>query len=150
MPGPGFIAKVGAAQTHGAYSVFESMLPPGLPGPAPHVHTAEGAWYVIQGTLKFVVDADEFIAEAGSFVLVPRGVRHSFSNVGNEPAKHLTIFSPPRDALWTAIGELRTAAGNGSLNTEELIALYQKHGEALGALARGWVREHVGGYLTLF
>jgi mannose-6-phosphate isomerase-like protein (cupin superfamily) len=137
MPDPGFIAKAGAAETHGAYSVFESILPPGVPGPAPHLHTAEEAWYVIQGTLKFVVGADEFIAEAGSFVLAPRGVRHSFANLGKGPAKHLTIFSPPRDALWTAVSEMRLAAGNGSLNTEELIALYKEHGEALGALARG-------------
>jgi quercetin dioxygenase-like cupin family protein len=136
MPGLDFIVKVGAAETRGTYSVFESVLPPGLPGPRLHVHTAEEGWYVIEGTLRFKVGEDEWTAEAGSFVLAPRGTRHSFSNIGQGPAKFLTIFTPPRDVLWTAVALLREAAGNAPMDVAKLNALYEQHGEDLAALAQ--------------
>ncbi len=34
------------------------------------------------------------IAKAGSFLLVPRGTRHTFSRVEKKPAKFLVTFSP--------------------------------------------------------
>jgi mannose-6-phosphate isomerase-like protein (cupin superfamily) len=94
IPGLGFIVKAGATETLGAYSVFESILPSGFPGPKPHTHTAEEAWYVIEGTLKFDIGEDEFVAEAGSLVLAPRGARHSFSNVGAGPVAVSTSGVP--------------------------------------------------------
>jgi mannose-6-phosphate isomerase-like protein (cupin superfamily) len=136
MPGPGFIVKAGDAETLGAYSVFESTLSADTPGPLPHVHMAEEAWYVIEGTMKFSIGEEEFIAGAGSFVLAPRGTLHSFSNIGGGTAKHLTIFSPPRDALWTAVSEMREAARDASLDIERLIALYDKYGEDTAALGQ--------------
>ena len=35
-----------------------------------------------------------FIAKTGSFVLVPKGTIHTFSRVGQKPAKFLVIYSP--------------------------------------------------------
>jgi mannose-6-phosphate isomerase-like protein (cupin superfamily) len=136
VPGLSFIIKVGATETLGAYSVFETMLPSGFPGPKPHTHTAEEAWYVIEGTLRFSMNERDIVAEAGSFVLAPRGARHSFISVGDGPVKMLTIFSPPRDALWTAVSEMREAAGDASLDIAQFSDLYKEHGEDLAGLGQ--------------
>ena len=52
-------------------------------GPGPHVHRAHvDAFYVVEGELRFGVDPDvePVRAPAGTFVLVPPGVVHTFAN----------------------------------------------------------------------
>jgi mannose-6-phosphate isomerase-like protein (cupin superfamily) len=130
LPTADLIVKAGELDTGGAYSIFESLVPPGAPGPLPHVHgVAEEAWYILNGSLTFKIGAREFVANEGSFVLAPRGVLHSFSNPGDIPARHLTFFSPPRDVLWRTVTEMREAAGSSPLDVEKMVALYARYGE---------------------
>ena len=52
----------------------------GRHGPAAHVHDDEDdAFFVLDGELVFVLDDDEVVATAGTFVLVPPGVEHTSS-----------------------------------------------------------------------
>lgn len=89
------VMKAWSGATHGAYAMAEMMKPPGV-GPTPHVHPdAEEAFYVLEGELEFKVSAGIFVAPAGSFVLVPRGVEHAFRNSGDTEARYLGIMSPP-------------------------------------------------------
>jgi mannose-6-phosphate isomerase-like protein (cupin superfamily) len=83
----------------GSFVVAEWVDPGGPQVIAPlHVHYADDeAWYVLEGTLGFVLGEDEVEAAAGTAVHVPRGVRHSFSNPRPEPARYLLIM-PPRIA----------------------------------------------------
>jgi quercetin dioxygenase-like cupin family protein len=93
--GHAIVRKASGEETHGAYSVTESTRPVGLGAPS-HDHAEhEEAFYVLEGNLRFDVSGSEVSASAGSFVLVPRGVTHSFSIVGDSPARYLCIFSPP-------------------------------------------------------
>ncbi|SRR5579884_853930 len=86
--------KARAAQTGGAMTVLENVIPPGQ-GPPLHVHTGEDeAWYVLEGHLRFQLEDDVRVACAGSFVFVPRGMAHCFQNIADEPARILVIFTP--------------------------------------------------------
>ena len=82
------------ADTDGAYSLAEVELVGD--GPPQHIHKAEDeAFYVLEGEINVLMGERTFIAKAGAFVRIPRGTRHTFCRVGQEPAKLLAIFSPP-------------------------------------------------------
>ena len=60
-----------------------------------HVHhNDDEAWYVLEGKLRVKRGVEEILAEAGSGVLVPRGVAHTYWNPGPEHARYLLIMSP--------------------------------------------------------
>jgi quercetin dioxygenase-like cupin family protein len=86
--------KARGDETGGTLTAFENVIPP-LEGPPLHVHANEDeAWYVLEGDLRFRLDADVRSAPAGSFVFVPRGTPHCFTNVGDTPARILVLFTP--------------------------------------------------------
>jgi mannose-6-phosphate isomerase-like protein (cupin superfamily) len=65
-----------------------------------HVHAADDeAWHVISGALRFRLADRVIIAEAGSTVLVPAGVAHTFGNAGPEPSRYLLILPARLDEL---------------------------------------------------
>jgi quercetin dioxygenase-like cupin family protein len=89
------VVKVRDEDTAGAYSIHDNTIPPGSPGPRPHIHrNHEEAFYVLEGKLTVRVGSREITAPAGSFVVVPRGVVHQPSNPGTQPTRVLLIFSP--------------------------------------------------------
>ena len=70
-------------------------MAPGRSGPESHVHEAEDdAFYVLQGELTFLLGDDEVWAPAGTFVLVPPGVPHTFANRTATPVRVLNIHAP--------------------------------------------------------
>lgn len=86
--------KARGEETGGSLTLFENVIPPGE-GPPAHVHAAEDeAWYVLEGELRFLLGDELASAPAGSFVFVPRGVRHCFQNVGDAPARIVVLFTP--------------------------------------------------------
>jgi quercetin dioxygenase-like cupin family protein len=86
--------KVRGEQTNGTLTAFENTIAPGE-GPPLHTHANEDeAWYVLEGNLRFRLDADMHSAPAGSFVFVPRGTPHCFQNVSAQPARILVMFTP--------------------------------------------------------
>jgi mannose-6-phosphate isomerase-like protein (cupin superfamily) len=65
-----------------------------------HVHHADDeGWHVISGALRFRFGNRELIARAGSTVLVPAGVPHTFGNAGPEPSRFIIILSTRLDEL---------------------------------------------------
>lgn len=86
-----FVKKADGQVTGGAYSLFEHLVAP-LPliGAPPHVHHGEDeSFYVLEGTISFQVGDRRVEVGPGSFVLVPRGNLHGFSNPGEKPARLL-------------------------------------------------------------
>src|SRR5712691_6419053 len=63
----------------------------GEPGPDPHIHKRHAdAWYVLEGELTFGLGpgGEELVrAPAGTLVLVPAGVIHTFRNEGPRAAR---------------------------------------------------------------
>ena len=92
---PGSVGlKVTGNDTLGAYSFAESIAQPGS-GPVPHRHSREDeSFYVLDGQLEFRVGERVIVAAPGSFVFAPRGIPHTFKNVGTTPARFLVIISP--------------------------------------------------------
>ncbi len=89
------VVKVRDEDTASAYSVHDNTIPPGSPGPRPHIHrNHEEAFYVLEGELTVRVGSRKITAPAGSFVVVPRGVVHQPSNPGTQLTRVLLTFSP--------------------------------------------------------
>ena len=86
---------VGPERTNGAYLALVGAIPAGDEAPPLHSHpqTDEG-FYIATGELTFQVGDQAFVAEAGSFVVVPRGVVHTAYNSGTAPMQGVLIISP--------------------------------------------------------
>jgi mannose-6-phosphate isomerase-like protein (cupin superfamily) len=84
-----------------------------------HVHNLDDeAWHVISGALRFRLAGREFVASAGSTVLVPAGVAHTFGNAGPEPSRYILIVPSRLDEL---ISSLHAAA------PAERAEVYRRH-----------------------
>jgi mannose-6-phosphate isomerase-like protein (cupin superfamily) len=87
--------KAGNAETGGAMYCGEVELVPGFAGPPPRVHNRlHDMFYVLAGTLTVRLGDTEHAAGAGTFVCVPPGVVHSFSNPHAEPVRFLSFNTP--------------------------------------------------------
>jgi quercetin dioxygenase-like cupin family protein len=76
-------------------AIMDSTVPPRFPGPIRHQHThVTDIFYVLEGRLAFDLDGEQSVLGPGSFVLVPPGVAHAFSNPESKPARLLNIFQP--------------------------------------------------------
>jgi mannose-6-phosphate isomerase-like protein (cupin superfamily) len=126
--------KAAECDTGGAYSLWESLTLP-HEGPQPHIHANhEEAFYVLSGELEMRLGERTVTAGAGTFVLVPRGTVHAFTNHGPEPARMLTIMSPPMDRYRAALTDLMLALPDGtprvqrSLDPAAVEDLMRRHG----------------------
>ena len=92
--------------------VVESTVPAGFPGPVRHRHTTmTDIFYVLEGVLEFVLGDERRVAGPGTFVLVPPGVEHAFSNPGSMPATFLNIYQPAGLEHYLKEVGRRSAAG---------------------------------------
>jgi mannose-6-phosphate isomerase-like protein (cupin superfamily) len=90
------------------YSVSIWWVDPGRPGPGAHAHADnEELFYVLDGTLTFLVGDQHVDAPAGTFLRVPAGVTHDFENRTDCRAGALNVFIPggfesnmPAIAAW--------------------------------------------------
>ena len=123
------VLKATGADTGGAYALRENVIPPGFADAAPHRHAAvEEGWYVLEGAMTFLVERQRVLAPAGTFVLVPRGVTHAFTNCGTTPARFLVLFSPPGfEAMFEELHARRGAAG-GRLDPAQAAAIQARYG----------------------
>ena len=70
-------------------------MAPGREGPSAHVHDDEDdAFYILDGELVFLANGEEIPAPAGTFVLIPPGVLHTFVNRTATPVRILNIHAP--------------------------------------------------------
>lgn len=68
-----------------------------------HLHpNTEESIFIVKGELEFRVGSSRFRASSGDCVLAPQGVGHGLENVGDYPARLITIYpnaNPQREAL---------------------------------------------------
>ncbi len=87
--------KAGNDDTRGAYTCQEMTVAAQFSGVALHVHHNEDeAMYVLAGTLRARVGPATHTLGAGAFLLMPRGLPHSFANPGDTEARVLVLSSP--------------------------------------------------------
>src|SRR5689334_10217019 len=85
--------KVGGGDTGGAFSLLEAAEPPNF-GPPMHIHhDCAEAFYVLEGEYRIFVEGEEHRCPAGSFILIPSGLRHGF-RVGDVPSRKLNLYAP--------------------------------------------------------
>jgi mannose-6-phosphate isomerase-like protein (cupin superfamily) len=77
------------------YSASIWWVKPNSPGPGAHSHEAnEELFYVIEGTMRFLVGDRYLDAEPGTFIRVPAGVTHDFENRTQQRAGVFNVFIP--------------------------------------------------------
>jgi len=86
--------KADGAETAGGYSISEWWLEPHTQGPGAHSHPEDDVFYVLEGTMSFLVDGSWVDAPKGSFVLAPAGMTHDFENRGDVRAGVLNFSAP--------------------------------------------------------
>jgi mannose-6-phosphate isomerase-like protein (cupin superfamily) len=121
------VMKATAETTCGAFSISEATFPAGMNGPPPHAHRyTTDTFYVLQGTLRVTVGDQEIDASAGSYILVPPGVVHTFANITDEPVRFLNINSPGwlENYLRDVAGAIRNGTTPASPEFETVAAKY--------------------------
>jgi quercetin dioxygenase-like cupin family protein len=75
--------------------IGEITLAPRSAGPPQHRHAEhDEGFYVVSGTARFTVGQTVHDAPAGTLVMVPPGVPHTFANPGDEPVVMVNTFTP--------------------------------------------------------
>jgi quercetin dioxygenase-like cupin family protein len=81
-------------ESGGTIFMSEIAVAPGG-GTTPYIHHHEDeAFRVLEGTLTIQVGGDTITASDGDFAFLPRGIAHSFKNVGDCGAKALVLITP--------------------------------------------------------
>ena len=76
-------------------SVFENATQAGYRGPPPHFHLDQDEdFYVLEGEFEFTASDRTVRGAPGAFVRVPKGVVHTFENVGEGVGRLLVVVSP--------------------------------------------------------
>jgi mannose-6-phosphate isomerase-like protein (cupin superfamily) len=71
-----------------------------------HVHYSDDeAWHVISGALRFRFEDREVVVGAGSSVLAPAGVAHTFGNAGPGSSRFIIILPSRLDQLIERLHE---------------------------------------------
>ena len=111
------LIKATGDETAGTFFLSESTIAPGFPGPPPHRHERlVDMFYVLEGVLTVRLGDKTDELEAGSFVCVPAGVVHTFSNPSDRPVRFLNFNTP---AGWeNYMRDLAEAAKAGSLTPD--------------------------------
>lgn len=120
--------KAASEHTGGAFAVLEYRMAARTPGPPPHLHRrTDEAFHVLEGELTFHLEDRSVEAGPGDFVLVPRGVAHTFENAGSAEARFLEVVAPGAFAGY--FGELLDAlpGGGGPPDPETMAALWEKY-----------------------
>lgn len=86
--------KADGAESADAYSISEWWLEPNTTGPGAHSHPEDDVFYVLEGTMSFLIGDRWVDAPRGSFILAPGGITHDFQNRSALRAGVLNISSP--------------------------------------------------------
>jgi mannose-6-phosphate isomerase-like protein (cupin superfamily) len=110
----------------------ELTVPPRFAGPPAHIHhDFDEAIYVLSGALTMTRGrSDPEPAPAGTLILAPRGVRHTFANPTDEPVPVLGVWSPVGAlAFMEEIGAALPASGPP--DPAQLAEIYRRHNSEL-------------------
>ncbi|MCF3134745.1 cupin domain-containing protein [Streptomyces olivochromogenes] len=114
------ILEDGATTAH-RLGIGEITLAPHSPGPPQHRHAQhDEGFYVVSGTARFTVGTTDHDAPAGTLVMVPPGVPHTFANPGDQPLVMVNTFTP--DLYVQYFRDLRDMLADGGELTPQATA----------------------------
>lgn len=118
--------------TGGRWSMMEQLLPKGA-GPPPHKHLwSDETFYILDGTITFLIEDETRSAGKGAFVNVARNTRHAF-RVDSDTARFLNGYTPASmEAMIAEFGKRtdqrtlphRDPAAKGGQMPAELLTRY--------------------------
>ena len=119
---------VDGVESGAATGLFELTVPPGARVPPPHSHTHnEEIIYVLEGTLRYSVDADHRDLRPGERMVTPRGSVHGFSNPHDKPARALVMLTPDIGAQYFRDVAAVVNAG-GPPDPAKMVAVMSRYG----------------------
>lgn len=124
--GSSMLFKAVADTTGGTFSLMERELPVSNRRPQPHRHEGPEGFYVLEGSIEFVVGDQSRMGGPRFWALVPGGVAHTFGNAGESPARLLIIHAPAADAYFVELQALWRETEPPT--PEEERALMRRHG----------------------
>ncbi len=94
-----------AEDTGGRWSMMEQVMPMGA-GPPPHKHVwSDETFYILDGTMTFLVNDEIRTAGKGAFVMIARNTRHAF-RVDSDTARILNGYTPASmEAMIAELGK---------------------------------------------
>ena len=111
--------KATGEETNDSLYLGEVVVEPGFPGPPPHFHERlHDMFYVLEGTLTVRLGDETSELPAGTFVCVPPGVVHTFSNPGKDPVRILNFNTPAGWEIY--MRDLGAALAKGTPTQEEI------------------------------
>ena len=94
IPGGICTIKATGEDTGGTYAMIEMLIPP-QGGPPPHIHSREiESFYILEGSLSFWLSNHKLSGQAGSLVIAPPGLTHTYKNEGDATARVLLLITP--------------------------------------------------------
>jgi quercetin dioxygenase-like cupin family protein len=100
-----FTIKVGGQDAEGRFALVEAVAFQSTEPPLHIHHYEDEAWYILDGKMTFYVGDTVLEATAGSSVLAPKGIPHTFT-VDVEPTRVLVFASPAGfEHFAVALGE---------------------------------------------
>lgn len=112
--------------TGGAFALFIDEVPPNG-GPPLHIHHREDeTFYILEGELMIQVGEEQFAAPAGSSVFLPRGIPHTFTNVGAKTAHALVVLTP--GGLEGFFAEVEPLVTQPEPDMPEILTIAAKYG----------------------
>ena len=101
--------------------IGEITVAPHSEGPPQHRHAQhDEGFYVVSGTARFTVGTAVHDAPAGTLVMVPPGVPHTFANPGDQPLVMVNTFTP--DLYVQYFRDLRAATADGQAPSPQATA----------------------------
>jgi mannose-6-phosphate isomerase-like protein (cupin superfamily) len=126
LPGETVTFKATSVDTDGAYTLIEVIDQPQA-GPPLHLHRREDeSFYILEGTFAFEIGDSVLTATAGWFMTAPKGVPHSYKNIGTTPAKMLTLFVPA--GIENFFEDLSKLTAAGTLDIDNIAFVAAKQG----------------------
>lgn len=124
--------KAVSEDTRGMYALFEIAAQPQNELP-PHTHHREDeAFYVLEGEFSFLYGNRTIHTTVGSFVYIPKGILHTYKNLGSTTGRLLVVVTPAGlERFFEEIGETPMYKSYPLLidppDMEKLMAVTQKY-----------------------
>lgn len=127
FPGSDIFHRAKSTDTAGTFSAIELVTQPGQ-GVMVHVHEHEDELvYVVDGEIEVTLGDQTLTATAGILALLPRGIPHGFTNIGDKPSRVLDVILPGKfDHYFVELHNLYNDAG--VVDEARLNALAEKYG----------------------
>jgi len=117
--------RIGGKQTDDAYSVFELSVPPNV-GAGLHIDKDwDEWWHVMEGTFAFTLNGEQIELSAGGFAYGPKGIPHSFKNVGEATGKLVMLTMP--SGLEKFFKTVHEASLHGRPDKETFVNMMRAH-----------------------